>query len=187
MQLFLSLENLEAIAEWFVIFQSVSHVWLFVISYTATCKVPLSFTISQSVLKVMSTESMMLSNHLILCHSLFIFPCLSQHQGLFQWVSSSPPGGQSIGASASASVFPMNIQWWFPLVLTGLISLLSKWLSRVFSNTTIQKYQFFSTQISLWSNSHICTWILEKPELWLYGLWFTKWYLYFSICCLALL
>ena len=70
-------------------------------------------------------------------------------------------GGQSIGASAS--VLPINIQCWFPLGLTGLISLQSKGLSRVFSNTTVQKHQFFSTQLSLWSNSHIHTWLLEKP------------------------
>ena len=78
-------------------------------------------------------------------------------------------GGQSIGVSVSTLVLPMHIQDWFPLGLTGLISLLSKGLSRVFSNTTVQKYQFFSTQLSLWSNSHIHTWLLEKPLLWLYG------------------
>ena len=72
-------------------------------------------------------------------------------------------GGQSIGASASASVLPMNIQDWFPLGLTGLISLKSKGLSKVFSNTTVQKHQFFGTQLSLWSNSCIHTWLLEKP------------------------
>ena len=72
-------------------------------------------------------------------------------------------GGQSIGASASASVLPMNIQDWFPLGLTGWISLQSKGLSRVFSNTTAQKHQFFGAQLSLWSNSHIHTWLLEKP------------------------
>ena len=65
-------------------------------------------------------------------------------------------GGQSIGVSASASVLPMNIQDWSPLEWTGWISLQSKGLSRVFSNTTVQKHQFFSNQISLWSNSHIC-------------------------------
>ena len=70
---------------------------------------------------------------------------------------------QSVGASASASVLPMNTQDWFPLGLTGLISLQSKGLSRVFSNTTFQKYQFFSTQLSLWSNSQTHTWLLEKP------------------------
>ena len=72
-------------------------------------------------------------------------------------------GGQSIVASASISVLPMNIQDWFPLGLTGLISLQFKGLSRVFSNTTVQKHQFFSVQLSLQSNSHIHTWLLEKP------------------------
>ena len=66
-------------------------------------------------------------------------------------------GGRSIGASALASVLPMNIQDWFPLGLTGWISLQSKGLSRVFSNTTVQNHQFFSPQLSLWSNSHIHT------------------------------
>ena len=81
--------------------------------------------------------------------------------GSFQisWFFTS--GGQSIGASASASVLPMKIQVWFPLGLTGLISLQSKGFSRVFFSTTVQKHQFFSTQLSLWSNSHIHTWLLE--------------------------
>ena len=73
-----------------------------------------------------------------------------------------PSGGQNIGVSALASVLPMNIQDWFPLGLISLISFQSKGLSRVFSNTTVQKHQFFGTQLSLWSNSHICTWLLEK-------------------------
>ena len=73
-----------------------------------------------------------------------------------------PSSGQSNGASASASVLPMNIQGWFPLGLTRLISLWSKGVSRVFSSTTIQEHQFFSAQSSLWSNSYICTWLLEK-------------------------
>ena len=77
------------------------------------------------------------------------------------WLFTS--GGQIIGTSASASVFPMNIQGWFSLGLTGLISLQSKGLSRVFSSTTVRKHHFFSAQPSLWSNSHICTWLLEKP------------------------
>ena len=70
-------------------------------------------------------------------------------------------GGQNIGALASASVLPMNIQAWFPLGLTGFISLQSRGLLRVFSNTTIQKHQFFSVQPSVWSNSHIHAWLLE--------------------------
>ena len=77
-----------------------------------------------------------------------------------------PSSDQSTGASASASVLPMNIQGWFPLGFTGLISLKSKGLSRVFSCTTIQKHPFFDTQPSLLSNSHILTWLLEKPQLW---------------------
>ena len=72
-------------------------------------------------------------------------------------------GGQNIGASALESVLPMNIQGWFPLGLTGLISLQSRGLSRVFSSTTIRKHQLFGTQPSLWSDSHIHTWLLEKP------------------------
>ena len=76
-------------------------------------------------------------------------------------------GGQSIEVSASASVLPMNTQDWFPLEWTGWISLQSKWLSRVFSNTTVQKHQFFGTQLSSQSNSHIHTWLLEKPQPWL--------------------
>ena len=70
-------------------------------------------------------------------------------------------GDQNIGASAS--IFPMNIQGWFPLWLTGWLSLLFKGFWRAFCSITVQKHQFFSTQPSLWSNSHICTWLLEKP------------------------
>ena len=88
---------------------------------------------------------------------------LSQNQGLFQWLISRLfiSGGRSIGALAS--VPSMNIKDWFPLELTGLVSLLCKGFSRVFSNTTVQKHQFFSAQLSLQSNSHIHTWLLEKP------------------------
>ena len=72
-------------------------------------------------------------------------------------------GGPNIGVAALASVLPVNIQSWFPLGLTCLISSQSRGLARAFSNTTVQKHQFFSTQPSLWSNSHIPTWLLEKP------------------------
>ena len=82
--------------------------------------------------------------------------------GSFQMSQLFASGGQSIGVSASASVLPMNIQGWFPLGWTGLISLLTQGLSRVFSSTTVQKQQFFSPDLSLWSNSHIYTWLLEK-------------------------
>ena len=84
-------------------------------------------------------------------------------------------GGQSIGASAS--VLPMSVQDWSPLGLTGWISLQSKGLSRVFSNNTVQKHQFFGVQPSLWSNSHIHTWLLEKPQHWLWFFSF-KWYIF---------
>ena len=83
---------------------------------------------------------------------------LSPNQGLFKWVIRWP----SIRALALASVLWMNIQGWFPLGLTGSISLQSKGLSKVFSNTTVQKRLFFSAWLSLWSNSHIHTWLLEK-------------------------
>ena len=94
------------------------------------------------------------------------FSCLQSFpaSGSFSMSHLFTSGGQSIGASASTSVLPMNIQDWFPLGLTYLISLLSKGLSRVFSSTTAQKYQVFSIQPPLWSNPHICTWLLEKPK-----------------------
>ena len=91
---------------------------------------------------------------------------LSQHQGLFHWVSSSHQVAKGLDPSVQ-SVLPMNIHDWFPLGWTGWMSLQSKGLSRVFSNTTVQNHQFFGTQLSLWSNSHIHMWLLEKPQLWL--------------------
>ena len=105
------------------------------------------------------------------CHpaiSSSVFPSSSCPQsfpasGFFPVSQTFPSGGQSMGVSASASVLPVNIQDWFPLGWTGWISLQSKGLSRVFSNTTVQKHQFFGTQLSLWSNTHIHSWPLEKP------------------------
>ena len=87
--------------------------------------------------------------------------------GAFQMSQLFTSGGQSIGVSASTSGLLMNIQDWSPLGLTDLISLHSKRLSWVFSNITIQKHQFFSSPLSLWSNSHIHIRLLEKPYLWL--------------------
>ena len=108
-----------------------------------------------------SNDSVMPSNHLILFCSLLLqsFPA----SGSFPKSQFFTSGDRSIGASSSAWVLSMNIQDWFPLGWTGLISLQSKGLSRVFSNTTVQKHQFFGAQLSLWSNSHICTLLLEKP------------------------
>ena len=93
---------------------------------------------------------------------------LSQHQGLLQWVGSLHQVARSTGISASASVLPMNIQDWFPLGQTGLISLLSKGLSRVFSSTTVWRQHFFGAQPFLLSSSHIHIWLPEKSWLWLY-------------------
>ena len=83
--------------------------------------------------------------------------------GSFQMSQLFASGGQSIGVSALTSVLPMNTQDWSPLGWTGWISLQSKGFPRVFSNTTVQKHQFFSAQLSLWSNSHNHKWLLEKP------------------------
>ena len=88
---------------------------------------------------------------------------LSQHQGLFKWVSSLHQVTKVLELQLSASVLPMNSQGWFPLGLTSLISLQSKGLTRVFSSTTAWKHKFFGAQPSLRSSSHICTWLLEKP------------------------
>ena len=99
-------------------------------------------------------------------HPLIPFPsCLQSFpaSGSFPVSRLFTSGGQSIGASASASVLPMNIQDWFTLEWTGWISLQSKGLSRVFFSTTVQKHQFFGAQLSLWSNSHIHTGLLKKP------------------------
>ena len=94
--------------------------------------------------------------------------------GSFQMGQLFASGGQSTAVSASTSVLPINIQDWSPLGWIGWISLQSKGLSRVFSNTTVQKHQFFCAQLSLWSSSHTHTWPLEKPYPWLDGPLWTK-------------
>ena len=139
----------------------------FVTPWTAACQASTS-TISWSLLRLMFVESVMPSNHLNFCHP-FSFSLLSfPESGSFPMSRPFTSGGQSIGASASASILPMNIQDWFPLGLTVLISLQSKGLSRVFSSAIVWRRQFFSTHPFILSNSHIHTWLLEKPELWLY-------------------
>ena len=147
----------------FRLVQLLSHVRLFATPWTATCQASLSITNSQSLLRLMSIELVKPSNHLILCY-LLLLP-----------TSNCP----SIRVFSNESV--LHIRWpkywsfsfnispsneysdWFPLGWTGWISLQSKGLARVFSNTTVQKHQFFSAQLSLYSNSHIHTWLLEKP------------------------
>ena len=123
--------------------------------WTPAPQAPLSFTISWSLFKRMSIELTVPSNYLILCRPLLLTSILFPASGSFLMSQLFASGGQSIGASASAWVLPVNIQGWFPLGLTGLISLLSKGLWRVFSSTIVRKHQFFSTQPFLWSNSHI--------------------------------
>ena len=127
---------------------SLSHVRLFVIPRTAAHQASLSITNCRSLPKPMCIESVMPFNHLILCHSLLLLPSFPA-SGSFPMSQLFPSGGQIIGVLASASVFPMNIQDSFPLGLTGWISLQSKGLSKVFSNTTFQNHHFFSTQVSL--------------------------------------
>ena len=124
--------------------QSLSRAWLFVTPWTAAHQASLSIFSSWSLLKLMSITSVMPSNHLILFRPLLppsVFPSIRVFFLVSQFFTS---GGQSIGVSGSASVLPMNIQDWSPLGWTGWISLQSKGLSGVFSNTTVQKHQFFS-------------------------------------------
>ena len=143
--------------------QSLSRVWLFATAWIAARQASLSTTNSRSSLKLMSIESVTPSSHLILCHPLLLLPPIPPRIRVFSMSQFFTWVNQNIGVSASASVLPMNTQDWYPLGWTGWISLQSKRLSRVFSNTTIQKHQFFSAQLSLQSNSHIHTWPLEKP------------------------
>ena len=112
--------------------------------WTAECQAHLSSTDSQNLLKLMSVKLVMLSNHLILCHPFLLLPSIFPNTKVFSmsWLFAS--GSHSIGASASASALPINIQIWFPLGLTRLISLHSKGLSKIFSSTTVRKYQIHS-------------------------------------------
>ena len=142
--------------------QSLSCVQLFATPWTAAYQASLSLSISWSFLKFRSIESVMLCNHLIFFYPLLLWLSIFPSFRVFPIGHLFSSGGQSIGVSASASVLPMNIQDWFPLGLIGWISLESKGFSRVLSNSTIQKQQFFSTQPSLWSISHIHTHLLGK-------------------------
>ena len=120
----------------------------------------------------MFIESVMLFNHLLLCHPLLLLPSILPSISVFSseltlynrwpkhWSFSISPSNEYLG--------------WLPLGLTGLISLQSKGRLRVFSSPTVQKHQFFSTESSLWFNSHICIWPLEKPQLWHTWIFVTK-------------
>ena len=165
----------QKVAEYYVVsleFSSVqllSHVQFLTTLWTAPRQASLSITKSPSLLKLMSFESMTPSNYLILCsafsfisvHPFSSWPSIFLSTRVFSKSQFFASGGQNIGGSAS--VLPMNIQDWSLLAWTGWISLQCKGLWRVLSNSTVQKSQFFSAQLSLWSNSHISTWLLEKP------------------------
>ena len=155
--------------------QSLSHVQLFAVPWIAAHHASLSITNAQSLLKFMSIE---LVKHPTISSSVIPFYSCPQSfpaSGSFPMSLFFISGGQNIGASASAPVLPTNIQGCFPLGLPGFISLLSKELSRIFLSTTVRRHQFFGAQPSLWSNSHIHIWLLEKPQLWLYGPLSAKW------------
>ena len=143
--------------------QSLSRVRLFVTPWIAARQASLSITNSWSLLKLMSIESMMPSSHLILCRPLLLLPPIPPSIRVFSSESTLRMRWPKYWSLASASVLPMNTQDWSPLGCTGWISLQSKGLSRVFSNTTVQKHQFFGAQLSSQSNSHIHTWPLRKP------------------------
>ena len=145
--------------------QSLSHVWLFVTPWTAAYQASLSITNSRSSLRLMSIESVMppaISSSVVPFSSC---PQSFPASGSFPMSQLLASGGQSTGVSALASFLPKNTQDWSLLGWTGWISLQSKRLSRVFSNTTVQKHQFFCAQLSLQSNSHIHTWHWKNHSL----------------------
>ena len=129
--------------------QSLSYVQLFATPWTAAHQASPSITNSQSLLKLMSIKSVIPSNHLILCHSLLLLPSIFPRIRVFSNESALHIRWPRYWISASTSVLPMNTQDWSPLGWTGRIYLQSKGLSRVFSTTTVQKHQFFDTQLSL--------------------------------------
>ena len=129
--------------------QSLSCVGLFVTPWTAAHQASLSITNSWSLPNLMCIELVTPSNHLILCCPLLLLSSIFLNLRSFQMSQLFASSGQNIRVSASTSVLPMNTQDWFPLGWTGWVSLPSKGLSRVFSNTRVQKHQFFCTQLSL--------------------------------------
>ena len=140
-----------------------SVVRLFATPWIAARQASLSITISRSSLRLTSIEFVMQSSHLILGRFLLLLPPISASIRVFPMSQHFTWGVQGTGASALASFLPKKSQGWSPSEWTGWISLQSKGLSRVFSNTTVLKHQFFDTQPSSQSNSHIHTWTQEKP------------------------
>ena len=156
--------------------QSLSHVRFFATPLQHTklpCPSPIPGAWSNSCPLNRSCHPTILSSVILFSSCLQSFPASGSFP--MSWLFAS--GSQR--TEASASVLPMNIQGWFPLGLTGLITLQFKGLSRVFSSTKVWKHQFFGALPSSLSSSHICTWLLERSLLWLYGPWSTKWSLCF--------
>ena len=142
--------------------QSLIRVRLFVTPWTAAHQTSLSITNCESLLKLMSIESVMPSNHLILCHPLLlpsIFPSIRVFSNESSLCIRLPKYWSFIFSISPFNEYSGLTSFW----IDCLISLHSRGLWRVFSNTTVQKHQFFGTHLSLWSNSHIHTWLLEKP------------------------
>ena len=174
----------------FVSVQALSHVRLFVTPWTTAMPgLPVHRQLYRQLPEFTQTHVYWVSDAIQPSHPLSspspLTVNLSQHQGFFPMSQFFASGGRSIGVSASTSVPSMNIQDWFPLRWTGQNSLHANRLSRVFSNTTVQRHQIFGAQLSLQSSSHIHTWLLDKPLLWLYGTLSEMWCLYFLIHCLG--
>ena len=148
---------------WFSSVQSLSHVQLFATPWIAARQASFSITNTRSSLRLTSIESVMPSSHLMLCCPLLLLPPIPPSIRVFSKESTLHIGGETTGVSALASFLPKKSQGWSPSEWIGWISLQSKGLSSVFSNTTVQKHQFFGAQLSSPSNSHIHTWPLEKP------------------------
>ena len=169
-----------------LVVQLPSHLPLFATPWTIACQAPLYFTISLSLLRFMPIESVTQSNHFILCHPLHLLPSFFPSIRVFSNESALCISWSRYWRFSFSISHSMSIQGWLPLGWTGWISLQSKGLSRVFSNTKIQKYRFFSVQSSLWSNSHIHTWSLGKSYLELFTPLSADWCLCFLIHCLDL-
>ena len=147
-----------------VVVQSLSSVQLFATPWIPTCQASLSFTISQSLLKFMAIELVMLSNHLVLCCPLLLLPSVFASFRVFssesvlciRWPKYCDFSFSISPSNEYSGLISFKIDWFDLLAVQGTFK-------SNFSSTTVQKHQFFSTQPSLWSSSHICTWLLEKP------------------------
>ena len=149
-------------AVWKFVFQFLSHIWLFATPWTAARQAPKSSTISWILLKFMSIEPVMLSNYIILCHHLLLLPSVFPSIRSFPMGQHFASGGPKYWKFSFSSSNEYSGLISFRIDLFDLLALSWEGLSRVFSSTPIWKHQFFSAQASLWSNSHIHTWLLEK-------------------------